>query len=91
MNAAGLDTGHWLTILGSLAAVAVTFGVMQARVAVLRESLRELVNEVKRSQESNGRRFEDLNTRTVRLEAVAEVRRRRPTQLDAGEEGGEPP
>lgn len=71
-----LSTGDWISLLGSLALVAVGYGALRARVAALEEKVREGRDQEARSNEDQGRRIGALERWQEGVQKVEEFRRR---------------
>ncbi|MFL5310784.1 MAG: hypothetical protein ACJ79H_10070 [Myxococcales bacterium] len=76
-----LSTAEWLSLVvslgGSLAFVAVSFGSLRARVVALEEKIREHRDQETRSNEDQGRRIGALERWQEGVEKVDADRRRR--------------
>lgn len=81
-----LSTGDWISLLGSLAIVAVGYGALRARVAALEEKIREHRDQETRSNEDQGRRIGALERWQEGVMRVEEFRRRRTGTVPVPEE-----
>ena len=72
----GLDTSQWLTILGTVVALAVTWGGLLVRVRVAESTLRDVV----RGRTAQGERIGILEEQVARLEGKGEQRLKRRTR-----------
>lgn len=74
-----LGTDTWISLLGSLAIVAVGYGAIRAKVAAQGELLRELREIVNSSNQRQGERLGALERWQEAVREVEKDRRRRPT------------